>query len=206
MSSRMIEFCMVAGLYSGNVLLWINKRRQVIRTAGIDPEVLAKATTPQQKYFAKLVVFLTIGVVALIGVHAFGPLEWAVLSRVAVLDHLLVDILGASLGFLGLSLCLVAQLTMGGSWRVGIDKEHQTALISHGVYRLIRNPTYVGLFSLNLGVWFIWPSPAMAFYWLLFFVVIEIQVRCEEEHLVELHGNTFWAYAARTRRYIPWLY
>jgi protein-S-isoprenylcysteine O-methyltransferase Ste14 len=206
MSSRTTEFCLVAGLYLINLLLWIIKRKQVIRAAGIDPEVLAKATTPQQKYFAKLVAFLTIAVVVLIAAHTFAPWDWAVLTRVAALDHLLVDILGAALGLLGLGLCLVAQLTMGSSWRVGIDKEHQTTLITHGVYRLIRNPTYVGLFSLNLGVWFIWPSPAMAFYWLLFFVAIEIQVRCEEEHMENLHGDTFTAYAARTRRYIPWIY
>ncbi len=190
----------------GYAILWAAKRRVEIRRSGVDPEVLVDAKTPVQAYFAKLIRVFTAGVVGLIVLHGFGPTSWGASARLDLLDQAGIDIAGGAVGFAGLGLCLLAQVTMGNSWRVGIDVERRTDLITHGIFRWIRNPTYLGLHVLNFGIWLIWPTASVAAYALLFFVAMEIQVRAEEEHLEEIHGQTYREYLPRTRRYFPWIY
>lgn len=172
----------------------------------MDPKVLAKATSPVQAYFARLVNVFTILVVGLIVFHGFIRIPTGLTARLALIEHAAFDIAGGVLGVLGLSVCWLAQRTMGNSWRVGIDKENKTPLVTNGIFRLIRNPTYLGLHVLNLGVWFIWPTAAVGFYAVLFFVVIEIQVRAEEEYLAKLHGDRYRTYKKRSWRYLPWVF
>ena len=110
--SQMFEAALVTGLFLGYVALWLIKRRGNIRKTGRDPEVLAKATTPVQVYFAKMITVFTLGALTMIGLHTFGPTSWALLSRLDLLDSMFVDVAGALVGVLGLSICLVAQRVM----------------------------------------------------------------------------------------------
>jgi protein-S-isoprenylcysteine O-methyltransferase Ste14 len=205
-TNQIFEALLVTGLFLGYVALWLFKRRRDIRKTGRDPKVLARATTPVQVYFAKMIMVFTLGVLTMFGLHTFGPTSWAIISRFEILNSVYMDISGALVGVLGLSLCLVAQTTMGSSWRVGIDNENQTLLVTNGIFRWTRNPTYLGLFIMNFGVWLIWPTAFVATYALVFFVVMEIQVRCEEEYLLKIHGDDYASYSKETRRYLPWIY
>ncbi|MBW2732526.1 MAG: isoprenylcysteine carboxylmethyltransferase family protein [Deltaproteobacteria bacterium] len=175
------ETVLVAGLFAGYAALWAIKRRQLIETTGLDPEVLAKVTSPVQAYFARLVRVFTVLVSGLVVLHGFIRIPMGLTARLALIDNPAFDIAVGVLGVLGLSVCWLAQRTMRDSWRLGIDKENKTPLVTNGIFRLIRNPTYLGLHVVNLGVWFIWPTAAVGFYAVLFFVVMEIQVRAEEE-------------------------
>lgn len=205
-AARTIEAVSVVALFLGYVGLWRLKRNRDIHRTGVDPEVLARATTPVQAYFAGLVWLMTAFVVAIIGLHTFAPDIWPPLVRVGVLESGWFDLLGGGLGVVGLGLCALAQSTMGSSWRVGIDTDRRTDLVTGGIYRWIRNPTYLGLHIMNLGLWLIWPTTLVAGHVLLFFIVMDLQVRAEEEHLAAVHGETYRAYVARTRRYLPIIY
>jgi protein-S-isoprenylcysteine O-methyltransferase Ste14 len=112
-------------------------------------------------------------------------------------------LLGFMLGLLGLGLCRIAQVTIGKSWRVGIDEQTKPGLVTNGMYRYIRNPTYSGLYLLCIGVWLINPTILYSYWILLFFVMMEFQVRCEEEYLESIYGNEYLEYCKRTKRYIP---
>ncbi len=39
-----------------------------------------------------------------------------------------------------------------------------------------------------------------------FYLLIEFQVRLEEEHLIEVHGLKYTEYCSKVKRYIPWIY
>lgn len=205
-TSRIVEVAIVVSMFLVYLGLWRLKRTRDICRTGIDPEVLARARTPVQAYFAKLVRIMTLLVVAIIGLHAFVSDAWPPLVRVPALDSWHFDLLGGCLGVAGLALCALAQRTMGFSWRVGIDIDRRTDLVTGGVYRWIRNPTYLGLHLVNLGLWLIWPTTLVAGYVALFFIVMDIQVRCEEEHLLTSHGKSYREYVARTWRYLPGVY
>lgn len=203
---RLWETAFVAVLFLSYLVLWRRKRTRDRQRTGVDPEVLHAATTPLQRYFAALLRLLTRVVVALVVLHALAPETWPPLVRLSALRSAWFDVAGLASGVGGLSLCASAQVTMGSSWRVGIDTERPTTLVTSGLYRFIRNPTYLGLHLMNLGMWIIWPTTLVAAFAVLFFVVMDLQVRAEEEHLVGLHGEAFRAYATTSWRYLPWIY
>ncbi|HEX3048091.1 MAG TPA: isoprenylcysteine carboxylmethyltransferase family protein [Bacillota bacterium] len=105
-----------------------------------------------------------------------------------------------------LCFCLYAQLKMGISWRVGIDEATKSELIKTGLYPIIRNPTYLGLFILNLGLWLIWPTWTTFILNIFFIYTLEIQVRCEEDFLEGAYGKDYLEYKNHTKRYIPYIY
>ena len=205
-TSRLIEAAIVSSLFLAYLALWRIKRARDIRRNAIDPDVLGHASTPLQAYFATLVRLMTAIVAAIIVLHAVAPSHWPPLVRLTGLDSRLFDLLGGALGAAGLMVCALAQNTMGTSCRVGIDTENSTALVICGIYRWVRNPTYLGLHVVNLGLWLVWPTTLVAAFLALFFVIMDIQVRCEDEHLSAVHGERYQAYVARTWRYVPWIY
>lgn len=190
-------------LYFG---LWTLKRIVQIRKDKIDPQVMSKSSSSIQKYMNSYSIFLTIFVVILIPVHSLDLVFFGLLSRFHLLDAALFDVIGFASCILGLFLCLYSQIKMGRSWRVGIDTQSKTDLITAGLYSLIRNPTYLGLFFVCVGVWIIWPTFAMFVFSGMFILFLEIQVRCEEDFLSVEFGEEYVQYKARTKRYIPLLY
>jgi protein-S-isoprenylcysteine O-methyltransferase Ste14 len=59
--------------------------------------------------------------------------------------------LGIALLAAGIVIQVKAQLDMGASWRIGVDREERTALATGGLYRHTRNPIYSGMLLAWLG-------------------------------------------------------
>lgn len=103
----------------------------------------------------------------------------------------------------GLILVVAAQTNMGASWRIGIDAEKRTDLVTHGLFGVVRNPIFSGMLLAVSGMTLITPSPWSIMGLLFVGYTISVQVRLEEEHLTALHGEAYRAYAARVGRFIP---
>lgn len=196
----------VVALIGGFLALWAIKRLEQKRLTGVDPMVMGRVADPLQRYFAHMMIVLEGALVVLVVLHGLGLRNAWGFGRLALLGGSWVDALGLVIGLLGLTLCRVAQTTMRDSWRVGIDESCRTELVTTGVFRFVRNPTYAGLFALAFGLWLIWPTPSMATFGLLFCVLLEAQVRSEERHLLEQHGEQYQRYVESTKRYVPFLY
>ena len=113
---------------------------------------------------------------------------------------------GLALALLGFIILVVAQLQMRDSWRVGVDRRETTALVTGGLFDLIRNPIYTGAFLAILGVFLMVPNVLSAVALILIVPGLEIQVRrVEEPYLLRTHGDSYRAYARRVGRFVPWV-
>jgi protein-S-isoprenylcysteine O-methyltransferase Ste14 len=193
----------VSVLFGGYSLLWAVKRREVLRKTGTDPDVMGCSTDRLQGYIATVMNVMTGFVVVLIAVHAVAPRTGWGLNRLSPLEGGWFDLTGLVVGLAGLALSRAAQTAMGTAWRVGIDEQQATPLVTAGIFRHVRNPTYSGLFLVMAGLWLVWPTPLVTLFVALFVFMIEVQVRREEEYLITLHGERYEAYAERTPRYLP---
>ena len=113
---------------------------------------------------------------------------------------------GLALAVLGFIIVIVSQLQMRDSWRIGVDQRETTALITTGLFQMMRNPIYTGSFLAIVGVFLMVPNVLSAMALMLIFPSLEIQVRrVEEPYLLRTHGDSYRAYARRVGRFIPWV-
>lgn len=123
----------------------------------------------------------------------------------AGLEHLALHIPGFALVAAGFILTLAAQIQMGDSWRIGVDNTEQTALVTGGVFRYMRNPIFSGMLAALLGLFLLVPNPLTLAGWLMVVGGLEIQVRAvEEPYLLKTHGESYRQYTQNTGRFLPW--
>ena len=170
---------------------------RVWRQTGRNPVVLPQSDDVAGfvgKYFKLLIIFL--GVYLLLGaLNVVRPIGQISLPEYASIVGWCV--LTASI-FWG----VIAQFQMGGSWRVGIDTEMKTALVVHGLFQFSRNPIFLGMI-MQLGGLFLAQPDAITFTILVAgYILISIQIRGEEQHLMDMHGITYREYCGKVRRWI----
>jgi protein-S-isoprenylcysteine O-methyltransferase Ste14 len=155
-----------------------------------------------------------------------GPLEWiaggmfvagllmggtapilallGILEPIPVLDGAVGHAVGLVLAVGGIGLTFTAQLAMGDSWRVGVDPEERTDLVTAGPFRLVRNPIYSAMLPTVFGLVLMVPSVLAVAAFPTLLVALELQVRLvEEPYLLQVHGDAYPGYAARVGRFIP---
>ena len=127
-----------------------------------------------------------------------------VLDPIGALDGPGAHALGLVLFGLGLAATLYAQLTMGESWRVGVDESERTALVTDGPFALVRNPIFAAMIPTSLGLALMVPNVVAWAGFAALVLALEIQVRLvEEPYLRRVHGQAYASYAARTGRFAP---
>jgi protein-S-isoprenylcysteine O-methyltransferase Ste14 len=205
MNVEQVEGLLVLTLFLGYLYLWWQKKVTMLIDIGNDPDVIYHDKRPSQKFFAKLSRLLSLSIGLLIILHITDFNGHFENSQLSFINHKYLYLSGYALGIFGLLLCWRAQKEMGGSWRVGIDRK-KTELITTGVFKKIRNPTYSGLFLICLGTLMIFHNMLILLWVVTFYISIEFQVRMEEEHLIEAHGQAYIDYLKTTKRYFPYLY
>jgi len=116
--------------------------------------------------------------------------------------------IGHTIGFwlfgIGLATMFWSQMTMGASWRIGVDSKEQTELVTRGIFSFVRNPIYSSGFLMSLGMFLILPVPWMALSVIILILGVEVQVRAVEEPLLRTsHGMKYSDYTAKVGRFVP---
>ena len=102
----------------------------------------------------------------------------------------------------GTIITVVAQGQMGRSWRIGID-DRPTDLIADGLFAWSRNPIFSGMILTLVGAVLIAPAVWSTLFASATVLLMALQTRYEEKHLMELHGERYLAYARRVGRFLP---
>lgn len=111
---------------------------------------------------------------------------------------------GLALALLGLLAVLVSQAAMGASWRVGVDPDERTALVTDGPFAVVRNPIFSAMGVTLAGVGLMVPGVVVLVAVVTFAVGVQLQVRLvEEPYLRRVHGDDYDRYAARVGRFVP---
>ncbi|WP_107767176.1 methyltransferase family protein [Nocardioides terrigena] len=134
-----------------------------------------------------------------------GPvLALAGLPLVGPLDHQFVAVAGLVVATVGVGATFVTQLDMGTSWRIGVDAEERTELVTGGTFRHVRNPIFTAMAVTGLGLTMMVPNVITLLGAVLLLVALELQVRVvEEPYLRSMHGASYADYAAGVGRFLP---
>jgi len=153
--------------------------------------------------FVGRVFKLTFAVVVLVVlVYALSPAAYAYLAPIRWLEHPLLQWIGVAFLILSLAWTIIAQAQMGEAWRIGIDTEHRTPLVKTGIFRISRNPIYMGVVITLLGLFLIIPNALTLLILIVGLVLIGVQVRLEEEHVRKMYPHEYAEYCRRVRRWL----
>ncbi|MCA9929358.1 MAG: isoprenylcysteine carboxylmethyltransferase family protein [Anaerolineales bacterium] len=145
---------------------------------------------------------ITAGVAGSVLIYALVPAWYAYLAPIAWLEETAVRNTGIAILLFSLVWVLAAQAQMKNSWRIGIDTEHETTLVTGGIFRRSRNPIFIGMRVNLLGVFLILPNAVTLTLWILGDVLIQFQVLMEEAFLQKQHGPAYEQYCRQVRRWL----
>jgi protein-S-isoprenylcysteine O-methyltransferase Ste14 len=171
------------------------------KRTGINPYTLGKSESAHD--FVGQVFRLTAAAsIVVVVLYAFSGSWYYYLGPIAWLQHPVITFVGLGLLLLSLLWIVVAQIQMGNAWRIGIDQHNQTQLIQGGLFKASRNPIFLGMRVNLLGFFLVLPNAVTLAIFVLGDVLMQIQVRLEEEYLTQVHGESYRTYRDRTRRWI----
>ena len=174
---------------------------RVWKTTGVNPYKLGKSESAHD--YVGTLFRLTIFSVALVVIaFAFLPNLYEYLVPISYLSNVTLNTVGQTLLVIAVIWVLVAQVHMQKSWRIGIDEDVKTELIQTGLFKLSRNPIFLGMRVMLLGLFLVLPSAATLVILFVGDLLIQIQVRLEEEFLTRTHGKAYLAYRKQVRRWI----
>ena len=120
---------------------------------------------------------------------------------------------GEAVRWLGVAICaaggvlrLAPVFVLGRrfSGLVAIQPDHK--LVTDGLYRVIRHPSYLGLLATGVGWSLAFRSGVGLAVTALIALVLVSRMDAEERLLAETFGADYRAYRARTWRLVPYLY
>lgn len=143
-------------------------------------------------------------VVALLVGLAAPLADLAGVDPIGALSADLVAYAGIATASSGVLLMLAAQLSMGDSWRIGVDETESTELVTDGAFRIVRNPIFTAMLVTAVGLALMVPNVIAVAGLIALIAALEFQVRgVEEPYLTRVHGQRYVQYAGRVGRFVP---
>jgi protein-S-isoprenylcysteine O-methyltransferase Ste14 len=174
---------------------------RVWKTTGSNPYKLGSSESAHD-YIGILFRLTLIAITSVVFLFAFSPTLYSYLVPIPYLDHSMVSSSGVAILVFSVIWVLIAQIHMQKSWRIGIDEDVKTELIQTGLFKFSRNPIFLGMRLMLLGLFLTLPSAASIAIFLAGDLLIQIQVRLEEEFLTRTHGQAYTNYKKQVKRWL----
>ena len=136
----------------------------------------------------------------------FGVSAWQLVKRGSLVLLSVPGLAGAVLFVVGFAILMVAHFTLWQfySSTLIIRKDHQ--LITHGVYRFVRHPIYLGTIMACIGVALFVSSLYGPLILLALIPIFLNRIRIEERLLTEEFGDQYRAYQETTGKLLPFIH
>eukprot|EP01083_Nonionella_stella_P082976 229245_1 len=115
---------------------------------------------------------------------------------------------GLAMIIMGQAIRTVAQFTAGVNFthQIAYYKKEEHVLIKHGIYRVLRHPSYFGFFYWSIGTQLLLANPmSTVIYTLASWQFFADRIPFEEQQLVNFFGDEYKEYRRRTMVGIPFI-
>ncbi len=163
------------------------------RKKGIQTDQIGKGDKPKK--------ILVVETLMKIATYTIVPVEIISILCDFYLWHFPARWLGIFLALIGVSVFVIAMLTMSDSWRAGIPEKDKTSLVTVGIYRFSRNPAFLGFDLMYLGLLVAFFNPIHLLSTLFSVIMLHLQILQEEKFLTDTFGTEYVEYKKRAGRY-----
>lgn len=191
----LILICIFGAAYTSKLMVLAMKNN-------IKANVFGKGVKPKEtlviEKFLKSMTFIGIGIWAVNSLFPAFTERWFV----RIYESFALSIIGLSITFIGVLFFILAMIFMKTSWRAGIDKSTRTALVTSGFYSFSRNPAFVGMDLMFMGIVMTFGNVITMLAALSVIVGLHLQILQEEKHMAEMFKREYKEYAKKTPRYL----
>lgn len=174
---------------------------RVHKQTGINPVTFGKSDNAHD-YIGTVMKVLTGLLIIAVLLFSFSTVAYNYLNPFKYLQQEWLTYTGLVLVHAALIWIVVTQSHMKQSWRIGIDEKNKTSLVTNGLFGISRNPIFLGMIISTAGLFLILPNALTFLVAAASYIVIQIQIRLEEEHLLKQHGTAYKEYKRTVRRLI----
>lgn len=173
------------GIYLGKMILQKKK--------GIQTDQIAKKKNKDRVYYIERIMqvanysIIVVEVVSVIGNFSMLDTE--------------ARAIGLALGILGVIIFGTAVWTMRDSWRAGIPENDKTEIVTEGIYKISRNPAFLGFDLVYIGIGLMFFNPVLAVFSIFAIVMLHFQILQEEKYLSVVFGREYDMYKKQVWRY-----
>lgn len=185
--------------FVGLAFVWSSYRTW--KRTGVNPFKFDR-TDSAHDHIGKVYRIMMLALAVVIGCYALAPSAYQYFAPFAWLEHGYIQIIGVCFQIAALLWIVTAQTHMHDSWRIGIDRDVKTPLIRRGLFQISRNPVFLGMRLTLFGFFLVLPNAVTFAVFLVGDVLMQIQVRLEEEFLITSHGKEYSDYRAVVRRWV----
>lgn len=172
-------------------------KQLLLKKQGIISNRLGRGDKPKQtliiENLLKTATFTMAGVQIL---SLFIPSHYNLLSYSNYLRSI-----GLFISFMGTVVFIAAMITMKNSWRAGVDASQHTKLVRKGIYRISRNPAFLGFDLFYIGFTLAFPNFIQILFLVFLITLLHLQILEEEKYLPAVFGKDYQDYKQSVGRY-----
>jgi protein-S-isoprenylcysteine O-methyltransferase Ste14 len=169
----------------------------LLKKQGISADLLGKGNKPKKAVLIEIILksVTYIGAVIQFVSALFANI---ICSFTAPLP---LRVIGIVLVAIGTIFFLLSVTIMRSNWRAGFDIKQNTTLVTKGIYKISRNPAFVGFNLLYVGCSLAVSNVFIILITLVAIVAFHIQILGKEKFLTEKFGQEYIEYRSKVRRY-----
>jgi protein-S-isoprenylcysteine O-methyltransferase Ste14 len=197
------DYCQIATLILFSLLV-LGRALHLLITLHVNPIRIGKGENRLHKVVEvglSLGLVLWVAVVVSFALH----LDERVLlpfANTRLLDCQFARSIGATLLATSLIVFILALVSFGNSWRVGIDEENPGDLVSRGIFAFTRNPIFLSLIIYASGTFLLFGRLILLIFLGFIVAAVQYQIVQEEQFLRDRYGKSYEDYRSRTGRYV----
>ena len=161
---------------------------------GVKTMILGKGNKPAKQRRIEMSLKITTFIIPFVEA---ASIVWDLMKMPAY-----VKWIGIVVAALGVTCFIAGMMTMRDSWRAGIPDQKETSLVTKGIYRISRNPAFLGFDLIYLGILIAYPNAYHALVVAIAIFLFHKQIKSEEAFMENAFGQDYLDYKKRVRRYL----